>query len=153
MEFSDTEFNLNADEFNQQVQNFDHPAFAQLIFKYTEQELKIITAIPKTGVYQLKNQQLTFIRYADNPRQLADNEIFILRILSTDEYVYKGADTIILFVNELLQDEHNKLTEFAENIIAIVHKAIQYRELTDEEQQLTQRYAGHASLKTSEDSE
>jgi biotin carboxylase len=153
LEFSDTEFDLDPNEFNQQVQNFNHTAFGQLIFKYTETELRIVTEIPNTGIYKCDNQQLEFIRYANNPRDLGDDEIFILRIMQQDEYVYKGADTIILFANELLQDEYNKLTEFAENIIKTVHTAIQYRDLTDEEEQLSQRYAGHASLKSSAEKE
>ncbi|MBT4838320.1 MAG: biotin carboxylase [Methylococcales bacterium] len=151
LEYSDVNLTLDPTEFNHQVKTFNHSAFGQLIFKYLSDELKIITEIPKTGVYKIENQQLNFIRYADNARNLADDEIYILRIMKQDEYVYKSADILILFANQLLQDEHNKLTRAAETLIATVNQAVKYRELTDEEFQLTQRYGKQASLKTSAD--
>jgi len=152
LEFSDTEFDLPPETFNRSVQEFSHPDFGQLIFKYTEDELKIITSVPETGVYSFDGKALGFLRYADNPRQLAGDEIFILRIMLADEYVYKGADIVILFANKQLQDSSNVLTETADALIATVYNMLEYRELTEEEFQLTQRYGKHASLKSSADS-
>jgi len=151
LEFSDAEFDLLPETFNRSVQEFSPPAFGQLIFKYTEQELKIITSVAETGVYSFDGASLKFLRYADNPRQIEGDEVFILRIMAADEYVYKGADLLILFANKQLQDNNNVLTEAADALIKTVHKTLEYRELSEEEQQLTQRYGKHASLKSSAD--
>ncbi len=149
LEFSDTEFDLPPETFNRSVQDFNHADFGQLIFKYTEKDLKIITDVPETGVYSFDGETLKFLRYADNPRHIEQDEIFILRIMTADEYVYKGADLLILFANKQLQDNHNVLTEAADTLITTVHKMLQYRELSEEELQLTQRYGKHASVKSS----
>ncbi len=152
LEFSDVEFDLDPAEFNMQVRSFEHQDFGQLIFKYTDSALQIITDVPETGVYRVEGGALQFVRYADNPRKIADDEIFILRILKQGEYVYKGADVLILFANRRLQDETNTLTAVADSLIDTVQETVTYRELTDEEVQLTQRYAKHASLKSADDS-
>jgi len=151
LEFSDVNFDLKPQSFNQSVQNFSHPNFGQLIFKYTEKELKILTYVPKTGVYTFENGKLTYLYYADNPRLLKSGEVFILRIMAIGEYVYKGADILILFVNEQLQDNKNNLTDIANALIDTIQNLLVYRELTSEEEQLSQRYAKHASLKSSDD--
>ncbi len=151
LEFSDTAFDLPPETFNRSVQEFSHPEFGQLIFKYTEQTLKIITRVPETGVYSFYGKTLTFLRYADNPRQLADDEIFILRIMAADGYVYKGADILILFANKQLQDRNNVLTDVADALIDTVYSMLEYRELSKEEFLLTQRYGKHASLKSAAD--
>lgn len=152
LEFSDTAFDLPPETFNRSVQEFAHPDFGQLIFKYTEDELKIVTSVPETGVYAFDGEALSFLRYADNPRRIGPDEVFILRIMTVGEYVYKAADILILFVNKQLQDNHNVLTEAAEALITTVHNSLEYRELTEEEFLLTQRYGKHASLKSSADS-
>ncbi len=151
LEFSDVEFNLKPDVFNQTVQSFKHPAFGQLIFKYTNYETKIITSIAKSGVYNFLNNKLTYLHYADNPSQLSNNEVYILRILKNHEYLYKGADIFIIFVCEQLQDKNNVLTPIAENLIKAVKQLLEYRSLTSEENQMIQRYGRQATIKTSDD--
>ena len=152
LEFSDTEFDLTPEAFNRSVREYTHPEFGQLIFKYTDDELKVITMAPDTGVYTYKDNKLKFIRYADNPTDLSSNEIFILRIMPTSEFVYKAADILILFANSRLQHSDNTLTPVANTLISIIHEAIEYRELTDEEKVLTQRYGKQAGIKSSVDS-
>jgi hypothetical protein len=153
LEFSDLDLEhlLAPAEFNQLVKDFDHPAFGQMIFKYTEPELKIITQVPETGIYKLLDGQLQFICYKDNPRNLEEDEVFILRIMKQGEYVYKGADILILFACQLLQDPNNQLTTVASNLISTIHQSVDYRDLTEEEIQISQRYAGKSSIKSSEE--
>ncbi len=151
LEFSKVKFDLDPDWFNQQVKDFSHPPFGQLVFKYTQKELKIVTRIPDTGIYTMKDNKLYFVRHSNNPRFLDRNEIFILRILSVDEYVYKGADILVLFANKQLKGDDNKLTEIAESLIGSVENSVDYRALSDEEYQLTQRYGKRAGFKSSID--
>jgi len=152
LEFSDTEFDLTPEVFNQSVKEYAHPEFGQLIFKYTDDELKVLTGAPDTGVYTFKGNELKFARYADNPTDIASDEIFILRIMPANEFVYKAADILILFVNSRLQHSDNTLTPVANTLISVIHEAIEYRELTDEEKLLTQRYGKQAGIKSSVDS-
>ena len=150
LEYSEIDFALNPVQFNQQVRNAHHKPFGQLIFKSTEPELSILTEIPATGIYQIdQNQQLKWLHYADNTIGMKKDQLFILRIMAVDKYIYKGADLVIVFSHHLMQDQQQKnLTETAKNLIKGIKSAIKTRELTEEEQQLTERYAGQASIKT-----
>ncbi len=149
LEFSDTPFDIDPGQYNRQVLAFSHPAFSQLIFKYTPEEMKIVTEIPTTGIYRPTPDGLTHLRYADNPATLAEGEIFLLRILATGEYAYRGADLVILFSRQQLQDYHNRLTPAAQAYISVVNEAIRYRPLTREERQQVERYRLPAATKAS----
>ena len=152
LEYSEVDFSLSPTDFNRSVREYEHPAFGQLVFKYTQARLNIITAVPQSGVYRFSQGELSYARYADNPGHLQDDEVYILRIARQDSYIYKGADILILFAPYRLQDEHNQLTPVADNLITAVHNQLAYRELTEEENIASQRYAKHASLKASSES-
>jgi len=154
LEYSQLEIKIDSAEFNKNSMNFNHPKFGQLIFKFLEDELKIITSTPKTGVYKISvGGELEYQRYEDDATNLKEGEFYILRILESNEYVYKGADLSILFVNESLKEETGEITEKAQYYINIINKNIKYRKLTKEEEQLIDRYGKYAPLKVSEDSE
>ncbi len=153
LEFGDTPFDLDPARYNRQVLDFVHPDFGQLVFKYTDETMKIVSDIPATGIYRPTPDGLSFLRYADHPGALAEGEIFLLRILSAGEYAYLGADILILFSRQQLQDAHNTLTPAARAYIAAVHDNVSYRELSAEEQQQVARYANPASAKRSASSE
>ena len=154
LEFSEVELAIDAQEFNQKSKNFEHLKFGQLIFKCLEDELKIVTEILKTGVYRpVQNGGVEFIRYSDDATSLKDDEFYILQILQVDEYASKGSDLIILFANQALKTMEGDITDVAKSYIELVESHIHYRALTDEEQQMVDRYGQYAPLKVSEDSE
>ena len=154
LEFSEVELAIDAQEFNQKSKNFEHPKFGQLIFKCLEDELKIVTEILKTGVYKpVQNGGVEFIRYSDDATDLKDDEFYILQILQVDEYASKGSDLLILFANQALKTMEGDITDVAKSYIELVESHIHYRALTDEEQQMVDRYGQYAPLKVSEDSE
>ncbi len=154
LEFSEIGLSIDAQEFNQKSKNFEHPKFGQLIFKCLEDELKIVTEILKTGVYRpVQNGGVEFIRYSDDATSLKDDEFYILQILQVDEYASKGSDLIILFANQALKTMEGDITDVAKSYIELVESHIHYRALTDEEQQMVDRYGQYAPLKVSEDSE
>ena len=125
-----------------------------MIFKCLEDELKIVTEILKTGVYKpVQNGGVEFIRYSDDATDLKDDEFYILQILQVDEYASKGSDLIILFANQALKTMEGDITDVAKSYIELVESHIHYRDLTDEEQQMVDRYGQYAPLKASEDSE
>ncbi len=148
LEFSDIDFSLSPSNYNREVRDFAHTSFGQLIFKYTSDEMKIVTQLPRTGVYTMQQGKLLFARYADNPRNLAKDELFILQILEAGDHAYRGADILILFANQCLQNSDNQLTPIAESYIQAIEQAVEYRTLTEQEQQWIARYASRASLKS-----
>ena len=154
LEFSEAELAIDAQDFNHKSKNFKHPKFGQLIFKCLEDELKIITQIPKTGVYKPgQDGKIEFIRDSNDATDLKDDEFYVLQIMQCDEHAYKGADLVILFANQALKATDGDITDIAKSYIELINSHIQYRVLTDEEQQLVDRYGQYAPLKVSEDSE
>lgn len=152
LEYGDQDFTIDPKQFNQQVMNSIHKPFGQLIFKATDADLKILTTIPDTGIYTINNGELNFIKAANSPKDMGPDEIFILRIMKNGDYIYKGADLVIVFANHLMQDKIKNLTPEAENLITTIQANIQHRELTEEEKQLAERYAGHTpSIKSTEE--
>jgi hypothetical protein len=151
LEFSQVEIKINAEDFNQKSQQFKHPEFGQLIFKYLLKDLKIVTKVPKTGVYQRSEDgQIEFVRYADDATDLKPNECYILQIIQKNDYVNSGTDLLVLFVGSALKTKEGELTQIAQSLIATINQKIQYRSLTVEEQQIVERYGKNAPLKTSE---
>ena len=150
LEYSDIDFDIEPKAFNQQVLNSKHKPFGQLIFKAVQNKLKIVTHIPHSGIYHIVNEQLEFVRFANNSRAMAGNEIYILRIIKEGDYIYKGADLVIVFANHLMQDHNKKLYPVTKKLLKIIQASIQSRELSDEEQQIVDRYAGRSSIKSSE---
>jgi hypothetical protein len=154
LEFSNLEIKIDATVFNDSSMNFKHPEFGQLIFKCLEDDLKIITDTPKTGVYiESADGKMEFVRYEDDATNLKDKEFYVLQILQANEHAYKGADLLILFTNTALKQEAGDITATAKNYIKLINSNISYRSLTNEEQQLIDRYGQYAPLKVSEDSE
>jgi len=154
LEFSNLELRIDATVFNDSSMNFKHPEFGQLIFKCLEDDLKIITDTPKTGVYvESPAGKMEFVRYEDDATNLKDKEFYVLQVLQANEYAYKGADLLILFTNSALKQEAGDITATAKNYIKLINSNISYRSLTNEEQQLIDRYGQYAPLKVSEDSE
>ena len=151
LEYSNADLRLDPGDFNRLVMEYEHKPSGQLIFKYTQKELKVVTDIPQSGIYSRTDQGLAYKSYADAPEQLQTDEIYILRILSADDYVYKGADLVIVFAPCLMQDAAKNLTNDAQAIIQQVQEMIRYRELTEEEQQTLDRYAGQKPLKSADE--
>lgn len=114
---------------------------SQVIYKYTQAALAIITGAPLTGVYKLVNKELKFVAAANDPSAAREaDEVFILRIMEAEEYAYKGGDLAILFANQALKDETQNLNEQALTIIKALGKCFSFRDLTQEELDLVERY-------------
>ncbi|MFC1681700.1 biotin carboxylase, partial [Pseudomonadota bacterium] len=69
-----------------------------LVLKYTKEEVRRVTAAPKSGIYRLlKDGSVVFDRH-DTSRANIDDETegFFMRITGVDDFVYEGADLGIL---------------------------------------------------------
>lgn len=153
LEYTDSDkinLNISPEEYNQQaLQTGAKTVSSQLIFKYIDKNMKIITKAPVSGVYQLSadgNLQLQAPGF-DRREALANDQVFIKRIMSEDEYAYKGGDIAIAFCNSVLKNSDQSLSTDASIIIKAVHQLFSYRDLTEEEQAIVERYNAHSSLK------
>ncbi|MCL1125343.1 hypothetical protein [Shewanella surugensis] len=149
LEYSDIAFDINPSEYNQlALKEGAISTSGQVIFKYTHSGLKIITAAPESGVYKLVGDELTLMaKHHDRRQALAEDEVFIMRIMGSAEYAYKGADLAIVFTHFRLQSAEKELTGSAAKLIDALQARFTYRELTEEEEILVERYNSSSSLK------
>jgi hypothetical protein len=101
----------------------------------------------------VKDGGIEYIRYSDDATDLKDDEFYVLQIMQVDEFASKGSDLLILFANQALKSESGDITNLSKSYIELINSHILYRDLTDEEQQMVDRYGQYAPLKVSEDSE
>lgn len=123
---------------------------AQVILKYTDEPLNIITRAPVSGVYALDaNGQLALKQAGYNRRDaLAENEAYILRIMAAGEYAYKGGDLAIMFLNRVIREPRGKLNPAGEQWGGALKRCFQFRPLTQEERSLVELAHNPANVKS-----
>ncbi|MDX8382079.1 MAG: biotin carboxylase [Ghiorsea sp.] len=128
---------------------------SQMIIKSTDASLLKVVSAPVSGVYQLGvGGQLELVKASAEPTDKGDDssQSYLLRIMNTDDYAYKGGDLAILFLNtKLTQNGGTELNQDANTWINAVHQAFETRELSAEERALINRFNKPSSIKTSED--
>ena len=145
---------LNVAEFNRpMLQHGSQGVSAQVILKYTEATLKILTQAPVSGVYRQDDEgQLTLKAASINRRDaLAENEAYVLRILDKDEYAYKGADLAIMFVNQVIRTPQGQLNAQGERWVAALQSQFAMRQLNQEERALVELAHNPANVKSGRD--
>lgn len=147
----DVDLKLQVEDFNQAVltQGATGTA-AQVILKYTDAPLKIITQAPVSGVYALgKDGNLTLQRISYNRRDaLADNEAYLMRIMAAGEYAYKGGDLAILFVNQVIRNRQGKLNPDGARWVRALQNCFEFRPLNQEERSLVELAHNPANVKS-----
>ncbi|MFA6015609.1 MAG: hypothetical protein WC742_11145 [Gallionellaceae bacterium] len=147
----DVELTLDVNEFNQAVlQQGATGVAAQVVLKYTEESLKIITQAPVSGVYALgADGQLTLQRTGYNRREaLAENEAYILRIMNVGEYAYHGGDLAVMFLNRIIRNDQGKLNAVGAHWVTALQSCFQYRPLNQEERSLVALNHNPANVKS-----
>ena len=142
LEYSDVDLNLSPKEYNSKsVTEGATGSASQIIYKFTDSETKVIKSAPVSGIYTLKDGKLSLAETSYKRRNaLKENEIFIKRIMGVGEYTYKGSDLAILFLNQPLKESETKLNSFSDKWISAINNAYELRDLTNEEQELMERY-------------
>lgn len=132
---------LDVDAFNQAVlAEGAAGTSAQVILKYTEGTLRIITQAPVSGVYTMDAKgHLAFQQASYNRRDaLAENEAYVLRIMAEGEYAYKGGDLAIMFLNRVIYEPKGELNPLAEQWVSALKHSFQFRQLNQEERSLVE---------------
>jgi hypothetical protein len=148
---ADVELKLDVNEFNQAVlaQGAAGTA-AQVILKYTDEPLQIITQAPVSGVYAMtKSGELTLQRASYIRRDaLAENEAYLLRIMNTGEYAYHGGDLAIMFVNRVIRTSQGQLNTAGQHWVEALQRCFQFRPLNQEERSLVELAHNPANVKS-----
>lgn len=133
---SNVELGLDVNAFNQTVltQGAKGTA-AQVILKYTDDDLVIVTQTPVSGVYVMGNDGRLLLKKSGLSRReaLAANEAFILRIMQQGDYAYHGGDLAIMFLNKVIRDARGQLNDTGERWVSALKQQFQYRPLNQEE--------------------
>jgi DNA-binding PadR family transcriptional regulator len=98
--------------------------WSQLVIKETREDVELLTAAPKTGIYALdENGRAAFKRWGNDWHSLHDeSEAFYLRVLGTGDYRYPGADLGLLVARSRMQTDDNQLTERARQWIEAIRQ-------------------------------
>ncbi len=142
---------LDVDAFNQAMLADGAAGIAaQMILKYTDDPLKIVTQAPVSGVYGLDaDGRLVLQRTGYNRRDaLAENEAYVLRIMSAGEYAYQGGDLAIMFINRIIRQPQGKLNPVGELWVSALKHCFQFRQLNQEERSLVELRRNPANVKS-----
>lgn len=137
--------------FNQNVlRNGAAGVSSQVILKYTDEALKVITQAPVSGVYRMGPEtRLTLKQTGHNRRDaLADDEAYVLRIMAEHEYAYRGGDLAIMFVNQVIRAPQGELNAAGERWVDALKQCFDYRPLTQEERALVELVNNPANVKS-----
>jgi biotin carboxylase len=114
LEYMDVEYELDVDEINSRwAKTAGNDVWSQLILKETSEDVELLTAAPKTGVYKLDDTgRISFARWANDWHNLIDGtEAFYFDIVAPGDYRYKGADLGVLVTRGRLQTDDDQLTD------------------------------------------
>lgn len=148
---ADIDLGLDVNTFNQlMLAEGAAGTAAQMILKYTDDPLKIITQAPVSGVYQLDAESHLVLQQASYNRRaaLAENEVYVLRIMSAGEYAYKGGDLAIMFLNCPIRNQQGKLNPLGEQWVGALKHSFQFRQLNQEERSLVELAHNPANVKS-----
>jgi D-alanine-D-alanine ligase-like ATP-grasp enzyme len=99
LEFSGAHFTIDVNELNARWADPDFiDSWSQLVIKYTEDNVDMVTHAPATGIYTITDDGRVVYRRFDYHRQAVESEreAFFLRITGPGDYRYRGADLGIL---------------------------------------------------------
>jgi len=145
------ELKLDVDAFNQTMlaQGAIGTA-AQIILKHTDEELKIISQAPVSGIYVLNADGQLELKLAGYNRRdaLAENEAYILRIMAAEEYAYKGGDLAVMFLNQVIRSPQGALNEVGKKWASALNNSFQLRQLSEVERSLVELAHNPANVKS-----
>jgi hypothetical protein len=121
LEFMDVDWELDLDKIQQRWAEFDN--WSQLILKYPEDKVEMITKAPASGIWQMDAQgQIKLVRKSiDWFLTSGENEAFYLRVYTAGDYRYYGADMGILVSRGRMQTDDRKLKDRAKKWAAAIN--------------------------------
>jgi len=145
------ELELDVNAFNQTVlEQGAMGTAAQVILKYTDESITVVTSAPVSGVYGMNADEQLSLKSSSISRRdaLADNEAYILRIMPQGEYAYHGGDLAILFLNQVIRDARGQLNTVGEKWVGALKAQFQYRPLSQAERSAVELASNPANVKS-----
>lgn len=126
LEYMKQPYKLNIKDINNRwfkSENID--SWGQLIIKYTEKEVRIITQSPRSGIYIMNSDGTIKYSRMDTHRRAVEkeSEAFFLRISRSNDYFYEGADMGILVMRGRLMTDDFKLLPRAISWISAIKRS------------------------------
>lgn len=123
MEWMNQPYKISVNTINSRwfkAENID--SWGQLVIKYTEKEVQVITQAPKSGIYLMDETGAIHFSRMDTHRRAVEteNEAFFLRISRVNDYFYEGADIGILVMRGRLMTDDFMLKQRAKDWIAAI---------------------------------
>jgi biotin carboxylase len=117
LEFSGADFDIDVEAINRRWANPDFiDSWSQLVIKYTEDNVDIVTQAPPSGIWRLSDDG-EVVRHSGDYRRRAvesEREAFFLRITGPGDYRYPGADLGILITRGRSMTDQFTLNERAQ---------------------------------------
>lgn len=113
LEYMDVDYELNIRKIQKRWNEFDF--WSQLILKQTEDEIRLLTRAPTTGVWIMDAAgAIKFDRHELDWTNVIDNdEAYYLRVYRERDYTYKGADLGVVVTRGRMQTSDRELRERA----------------------------------------
>ena len=122
LEFMGVDWEIDLREVQQRWAEFDN--WSQLILKFPEDRVEMITKAPASGIWRMdkKGDIFPVRKSIDWFLVSGEDEAFYLRVYTAGDYRYHGADMGILVTRGRLQTDDRKLTDRARRWVAAIHK-------------------------------
>jgi len=133
LEFCKVKYEIDVEELNARWAQKDFiDSWAQLVLKYTGDNVDIVTHAPPTGIYRMADDGSVSYQRFDYHRQAieSEREAFFLRITGPGDYRYEGADLGILITRGRVMAENFLLNERAQNWVRGIKQYYAARPLT-----------------------
>ncbi|MEH6576546.1 MAG: biotin carboxylase [Amphritea sp.] len=131
LEFMDVDFEINVDEI--QKRWADYGTWTQLVLKHTEDQVRMITKAPQSGIWNLQEDgNIEFVRKSIDWSNVGDeSNAFYLRVYGEGEYSYLGADMGILVTCGRMQSDDRELLPRAHNWINAINNQFEFKSLEE----------------------
>lgn len=116
LEWMGVDVSLDVDELNSRWADPEYiDSWSQLVMKYTGDDVRHITAAPKSGLWELdESGEIRHVRMQTHRRTVQhENRAFFLRISGEGDYLYNGADLGILVSPGRFMTDEFELTDRA----------------------------------------
>jgi biotin carboxylase len=141
---------LDVQQFNQELlARGAQGVSSQVILKHTQDELRIITQAPVSGVYRMLDDGSLTLKQAGVRRRdaLAPHEAYVLRIQSAGEYAYRGGDMAIGFLNGVIREVDGQLNAAGKRWVQALQATFETRPLNQEERAAVELAHNPANVK------
>ncbi|WP_370280918.1 biotin carboxylase [Pontibacterium sp.] len=131
LEFMDVDFEIDVEEIQKRWADFG--SWTQLVLKHTEDQVRLITKAPQSGIWQMQaDGGIEFIRKSIDWSNVGDDEnAFYLRVYGEGEYSYLGADMGILVSCGRMQSDDRELLPRAKQWIQAISDQFEYKNLDE----------------------